>query len=91
MARGPRAVKVGTRGSRLALEQADLVGSRLTGSHAGLTVERCIIKTIGDKILDTPLSQIGDKGLFTKELDAALLRGEIELGYTVEDLPTRFD
>ena len=89
MPREARAVKVGTRGSRLALEQADLVGARLTASNPALKVERCIIKTVGDKILDTPLSQIGDKGLFTKELDLALLRGEIDLAvHSLKDLPT---
>ena len=83
-------VVVGTRGSRLALWQADFVAERLAALRPGLEIRRTIIKTIGDKILDTPLSKIGDKGLFTKELEAALLDGRIDIAvHSLKDLPTR--
>lgn len=83
-------IRIGTRGSRLALWQADEVAARLTAVHRGLKIERTIVKTIGDKNLDTPLSKIGDKGLFTKELDAALQCREIDLAvHSLKDLPTK--
>jgi hydroxymethylbilane synthase len=83
-------VVVGTRGSRLALWQADFVAGRLAALRPGIEIRRTIIKTIGDRILDTPLSKIGDKGLFTKELEAALLDGRIDIAvHSLKDLPTR--
>ncbi|MGI0149800.1 MAG: hydroxymethylbilane synthase, partial [Thermoplasmata archaeon] len=87
---GHEAVRIGTRGSRLALRQAEEVSEQLAASCPGLDIRRVIVKTVGDKILDTPLSKIGDKGLFTKELDLALLRGEIDLAvHSLKDLPTK--
>lgn len=79
---------LGTRGSSLALRQAHLVRDRL--EELGFAVELRVIKTTGDRILDVPLSDVGDKGLFTKELDLALLDGAIQLAvHSLKDLPTR--
>ncbi|MGQ1786210.1 MULTISPECIES: hydroxymethylbilane synthase [unclassified Saccharicrinis] len=80
---------IGTRGSRLALYQANKVKQELENQCPDLTVEIKIIKTKGDKILDVALSKIGDKGLFTKELEVALLCKEIDLAvHSLKDLPT---
>jgi hydroxymethylbilane synthase len=76
-----RIIRIGTRGSPLALWQADAVRDRLI-SMLGLSpdrVERVIIKTSGDMIQDRALSQAGGKGLFTKEIDEAMLAGAIDL------------
>lgn len=82
-------VRVGTRGSRLALRQADEAIARLEAIAPGLEIERVIVRTVGDAILDQPLSQIGDKGLFTKELDVELERKGIDLAvHSLKDLPT---
>ncbi len=79
---------LGTRGSKLALRQAHLVRNHL--DELGFAVELRIIKTTGDRILDVPLSDVGDKGIFTKELDLALLEGSIQLAvHSLKDLPTR--
>ncbi len=81
---------VGTRGSELALWQSTFVKSRLTVFHPTLQVELQIIKTLGDKILDSPLSTIGDKGLFTKELERALIEKSIDLAvHSMKDVPTQ--
>lgn len=80
---------IGTRGSQLALYQAEKVKSELEAAHASLHVEIKIIHTKGDKILDVALSKIGDKGLFTKEIEEALLNGEADLAvHSLKDLPT---
>lgn len=80
-------VILGTRASRLALWQAHYVKARLEA--AGHAVEVQEVTTTGDRILDTPLAEIGDKGLFTKELDLALLEGRIHLAvHSLKDLPT---
>ncbi|MEP0546084.1 MAG: hydroxymethylbilane synthase [Rhodothermales bacterium] len=80
-------MKLGTRASKLALWQAHHVADRLR--HAGHAVEVVTFSTKGDRILDTPLSEIGDKGLFTQELDRALLDGSISLAvHSLKDLPT---
>ena len=84
-------VKIGTRGSKLALYQAYRVKEELEKQFSDITFEIEIIKTKGDKILDVPLSKIGDKGLFTKELEIALFKGEIDLAvHSLKDLPTTF-
>ncbi len=72
-------VRIGTRGSDLALWQAHWVRRALERLHPGLTVSLQTIRTTGDKILDAPLSKIGDKGLFTREIEHALLAGDIDL------------
>jgi hydroxymethylbilane synthase len=83
-------IRIGTRGSDLALWQARWVQQTLTNHVSGLRAEVCIIKTTGDKVLDTPLSRIGDKGLFTREIESALLKGEIDCAvHSLKDLPTQ--
>lgn len=83
-------LKLGTRGSKLALWQAQAVAERLKECHPDLQVETVIVKTVGDKILDVALSRIGDKGLFTKELEKALLDGTIDLAvHSLKDLPSQ--
>lgn len=76
-------LRIGTRGSPLALAQAHEVRDKLAKAHPELAEEGAIaitvITTTGDKILDRALSEIGGKGLFTKEIDDALLGGEIDL------------
>jgi len=85
-----RKLKVGTRGSALALRQTNEVIEKLRASYPGLELEARIIKTKGDKILDVPLAKIGDKGLFVKELELALLRKEIDFAvHSMKDLPTQ--
>ncbi len=83
-------IRIGSRGSDLALWQAHWVRDRLTAAFRGSRVELVIIKTTGDKILDAPLSRIGDKGLFTREIERALLDGAIDLAvHSLKDLPTQ--
>ena len=80
-------VRIGTRSSDLALWQAHHVRDALTG--AGYQTEVITISTKGDEILDVPLAEIGDKALFTKELDVAMLDGRIDLAvHSLKDLPT---
>jgi hydroxymethylbilane synthase len=80
---------IGSRGSKLALFQANWAKSRLETVHSDLRVVIEIIKTSGDVFLDAPLSQIGGKGLFTKEIEDALLDGRIDLAvHSLKDLPT---
>ncbi|XP_026395289.1 porphobilinogen deaminase, chloroplastic-like [Papaver somniferum] len=86
-------IKIGTRGSPLALAQAYQTRERLIAAHADLAeegaIEIIIIKTTGDKILDQPLADIGGKGLFTKEIDEALLNGDIDIAvHSMKDVPT---
>ncbi len=84
-------VIIGTRGSKLALWQAEWVKAELQRHHPGLQVELKKIKTTGDKILDVPLAKIGGKGLFVKEIEEALLRGEVDLAvHSMKDVPTEF-
>jgi hydroxymethylbilane synthase len=81
-------LKLGTRGSALALWQARWVKAELERRHSGLTVDLVSIKTTGDRILDVPLAKIGGKGLFTKELDEALLDQRVDLAvHSLKDVP----
>ena len=81
-------LRLGTRGSLLAITQSRWVASRLEETR-GLKVELEVIRTSGDVQQDRPLSEIGGKGLFTKELDLALLDGKIDLAvHSLKDLPT---
>ena len=87
-------LRIGTRGSLLALAQAHEVRRLLAVAHPELgdedAVEITVIKTTGDRILDRPLAEAGGKGLFTKEIDEALLSGRIDVAVNcVKDLPTR--
>lgn len=80
---------IGSRDSKLALIQTELVRDALLETYPGLEIEILKIKTQGDKILDVALSKIGDKGLFTKELENELLAGNIDLAvHSMKDLPT---
>jgi hydroxymethylbilane synthase len=80
---------IGSRGSDLALWQARFVKRELEKRNKNLSVEINIITTKGDKILDVALSKIGDKGLFTKELEVKLLNGEIDIAvHSLKDLQT---
>jgi hydroxymethylbilane synthase len=87
------AIRVGTRGSRLALVQADLVCRALAAAHPELAatdgLETVVIRTTGDRITDRPLAELGGKGLFCKELEAALLDRRIDVAvHSIKDLPT---
>jgi hydroxymethylbilane synthase len=83
-----REIKIGTRGSALALTQARWVAAQIAGRHSGCRVELVIIKTTGDKIQDVPLAQIGGKGLFIKEIEEALLTGQVDLAvHSLKDMP----
>ncbi len=84
-------LRIGSRGSPLALVQARLVQARLAAAH-GVPVDRIEIRTIttsGDKLTDAPLSEVGGKGLFSKEIEAALVAAEIDLGvHSSKDMAT---
>lgn len=81
-------IVIGTRGSRLALWQANFVAAQLKRLvSCEITIRK--IKTTGDKILDSPLARIGGKGLFVKEIETALLNGEVDLAvHSMKDVPT---
>ena len=82
-------ITIGTRGSALALWQANWVKSELEREYPGIVVTLRVIKTKGDKILDVPLAKVGGKGLFVKEIEDALLAGEIDLAvHSMKDVPT---
>lgn len=82
-------IVIGTRGSKLALWQAEWVADRLRRRYPDRVVEVHKVVTSGDKVLDVPLAKIGGKGLFTKELETAMLAGEIDLAvHSLKDLPT---
>ncbi|MDA3894383.1 MAG: hydroxymethylbilane synthase [Salinivirgaceae bacterium] len=82
-------IKIGTRGSQLALYQAETVKATIEGKFPEISAEIVIIHSKGDKILDVALSKIGDKGLFTKELEEVMFRGEIDMAvHSLKDLPT---
>lgn len=80
---------VGTRGSKLALTQTNWVVSQLKAVNAELEIEVKIIKTKGDMILDKALDKIGDKGLFVKEIESELIKGNIDFAvHSMKDMPT---
>jgi hydroxymethylbilane synthase len=84
----PPAIRLGTRGSPLARQQAQWVKDRLEQRHPELKVELVTIKTKGDKILDVPLAQVGGKGLFVKEIEEALLSKRVDLAvHSMKDMP----
>ena len=81
-------LKLGTRGSKLALTQSQWVKGRIESVHPGVIVELVRITTTGDKIQRPPLSEVGGKGLFIKEIEEALLRKEVDLGvHSMKDVP----
>src|SRR5687768_16496748 len=84
----PGTLRLGTRGSLLARTQSRIVADALERRHPGVHVELVTIKTSGDRITDRPLNDVGGKGLFTKELEQALLAGEIDLAvHSYKDVP----
>ena len=85
----PRSLKLGTRRSPLALAQADEARARLVAAHPGLEVVLVPVTASGDKVQDRPLAELGGKALWTKELDAWLLAGEIDFAvHSLKDVET---
>src|ERR1044072_3074212 len=87
-------LRIGTRGSALALAQAEETRRRLVAAHPSLAapgaVEIVVIRTTGDRVQDRPLAKIGGKGLFTKEIEDGLLDGCLDLAvHSMKDMPTR--
>ncbi len=92
MTHRPR-LRIGTRGSPLALAQTRQACNKLSAAHSELAaegaIETVVIKTTGDKVLDRALSEVGGKGLFTKEIDTAMLEGRIDMAvHSMKDVPT---
>jgi hydroxymethylbilane synthase len=86
--RKPSFIRIGTRGSALALAQAGLIQKALQDHYPHILVELVVIKTTGDKLTDVPLAQVGGKGLFIKEIEEALLAGEVNLAvHSLKDMP----
>ncbi|MFF7707396.1 hydroxymethylbilane synthase [Pseudomonas sp. NPDC007930] len=86
-----RLIRIATRKSALALWQAEYVKARLEQAHPGLQVELVPMVSRGDKLLDSPLSKIGGKGLFVKELETALLEGTADIAvHSMKDVPMDF-
>src|SRR5690606_37049563 len=82
-------LRAGTRGSRLALWQTEFVIRQLQQLRPDVQVETVTFRTLGDRITEVPLPQLGGKGLFTQELEAALRSGEIDFAvHSLKDLPT---
>ncbi|MEE8402980.1 MAG: hydroxymethylbilane synthase [Candidatus Hydrothermarchaeaceae archaeon] len=80
---------IGTRGSKLALTQVGIISGLLKDEFPDLEFETRIIKTTGDKITDAPLAKIGGKGLFVKEIDEAVVRGDVDFAvHSMKDVPT---
>lgn len=83
-------IRIATRQSKLALWQAHFVRDQLIAAHPGLNVELLGMTTQGDRWLDAPLSEVGGKGLFVKELELALLQGRADIAvHSVKDLPAK--
>ncbi|WP_313225838.1 hydroxymethylbilane synthase [Stutzerimonas chloritidismutans] len=86
-----REIRIATRKSALALWQAEYVKARLEASHPGLKVSLVPMVSRGDKLLDAPLAKIGGKGLFVKELEAALMENEADIAvHSMKDVPMEF-
>ncbi|HAP68074.1 MAG TPA: hydroxymethylbilane synthase [Nitrospinae bacterium] len=82
-------IRIGTRGSQLALWQANWVKGKLSEWNPGMEIEIHKIKTTGDKILDVPLAKVGGKGLFVKEIEEALFDKKIDIAvHSMKDVPT---
>ena len=87
----PRKIKIGSRGSPLALWQANWIRGQLESQNPDIPVEIVIIKTSGDKIQDVPLAKIGGKGLFVKEIEEALLSKDVDFAvHSMKDMPIKF-
>ncbi len=89
---GASSLRIGTRGSPLALAQANEVRDRLADAHTALpadAIEIVVISTTGDRVQDRPLAEIGGKGLFTLEIEEGLSSGDIDLAvHSMKDMPT---
>jgi len=82
-------LRIATRSSRLARAQTDQVAADLGWAHPGLQIEIIEIRTVGDRVIDLPLPEIGGKGVFTAELETALRAGDADLAvHSLKDLPT---
>lgn len=87
-----RTIRIGSRESRLAVIQSNMVIDAIRAFDPSVQVELVTMKTTGDKILDRTLDKVGGKGLFVKELDRALLAGEVDLTvHSMKDLPAELD
>src|SRR2546428_3296015 len=87
MASAPRELRLGTRGSQLALWQAHAVAARIA-ERGGPGCRIVIIKTTGDRLQEAPLAEVGGKRLFVKEIEEALLRGDVDLAvHSAKDMP----
>ncbi len=87
-----RSLVVGSRGSQLALRQTRTMIGRLEQLHAGLSCRIDVIRTTGDRVRSVPLAEIGDRGLFVKEIEQALLDGRIDVAvHSAKDLPSEMD
>ena len=84
-----RPLRIGTRGSPMALAQTGMVRDRIVAANPGLETEIVVVTTVADRILDRPLSEIGGKGLFTKELEQALFSDAIDVAvHSMKDVET---
>src|SRR6186997_2864364 len=84
----PDTVRIATRESRLAMVQTEMVAAALRARYPGVTVEIVGMTTKGDRILDRPLSQVGGKGLFVKELEVAMEEGRADIAvHSMKDVP----
>jgi hydroxymethylbilane synthase len=84
----PTSIRLGTRGSLLARTQSLSIAEALESAHPGLLVEMVVITTSGDQLIDRSLAELGGKGLFTKELELAMLAGQIDLAvHSLKDVP----
>lgn len=91
MERDLKKLVIATRGSKLALWQSNHIRDELNRHYPDMEIELMVIKTKGDKILDTPLALIGGKGLFTKEIEDVMLEGKAHLAvHSLKDVPTKF-
>ena len=87
-----KTIRVGSRESKLAVIQSEMVIDAIRACDPSVQVELVTMKTTGDKILDRTLDKVGGKGLFVKELDRALLAGEVDLTvHSMKDLPAQLD
>ena len=81
-------LRIATRGSKLALWQAEHVRSLILKQHPDIALELVVLKTKGDLILDRPLAEVGGKGLFVKELESAMLENRADLAvHSLKDVP----
>ncbi|GJE55183.1 MULTISPECIES: hydroxymethylbilane synthase [Methylobacterium] len=84
-----RPLRIGTRGSPMALAQTGMVRDKIVAANPGLETEIVVVSTVADRILDRPLSEIGGKGLFTKELEQALFADEVDVAvHSMKDVET---